>query len=116
MTQFTYQTYSKEELQQALSLLRNYKDSYHQIGKRAKFAAKYRENAENSFRVQHTAQENQKEIAQFAEEYISKFFPGVQNIDITYEVNPDIIGGIRIFHGDDMIDVSFSKFRQIISL
>lgn len=113
MSDISLTSYSKEDLSYALRLLRNYKNTYNQIGKRAKFFPSSK--SEKAFRIQHTDNISQEEITRFASLYISQFFSEVKDPKITYEINNDITGGMRLFYGDDMIDISFQKFSQLIS-
>lgn len=114
MSHITLDTYSKDALTEALRTLRNYKNAYNQIGKRAQFSAS-QDAQESLFRVQHTPSTKAQDLDAFVQAYREEFFPQAKNAKIQYEINPDLTGGIRVFYHDDMVDVSFSKYRHLIS-
>ncbi|PID83696.1 hypothetical protein CSB09_04785 [Candidatus Gracilibacteria bacterium] len=113
MSLISLDTYSKETLSQALRLLRNYKNAYNQIGKRAHFSPSQK--TKKILRIQHTKDTKKEDLESFVNSSISHFFPEMQEATKVYEINPDLVGGVRIFYDDDMIDVSFSKYSHLIS-
>lgn len=55
-------------------------------------------------------------VTSFAKAAVAQFFPEAKfDNSVTFSENPKITGGIRIFFGDDMMDVSFEKFKNTLT-
>lgn len=54
-------------------------------------------------------------MEKFVNEIIPKYFPDApSDAPKQYTQNEKIIGGVRIFFGDDMVDLSFQDFVQTL--
>ena len=99
--------YSREDLENVLIVLKDYRNSLKQIGKRSELSHPKHKQAK-FFRVEHPA------AISFGEA-VKKFFPDApENTERRFVQNEKIIGGIRIFYGDDMVDLSFQDFAHIL--
>lgn len=66
-------------------------------------------------RVEYADGVNQDFLGDFTLKIVKKFFPEASVDAIDYTVNNKIVGGIRVFFGDDMIDFSFQNFVRAIN-
>lgn len=106
--------YSREDLENVLIVLKDYRNSLKQIGKRSELSHPKHKQAK-FFRVEHTAAISQEFLEKFFDEAVEKFFPDApENTERRFVQNEKIIGGIRIFYGDDMVDLSFQDFAHTL--
>ncbi|NRH20710.1 hypothetical protein HOO68_01555 [Candidatus Gracilibacteria bacterium] len=114
MTTATLSTYSREQLSDILRILKLYKTSLVQIGHRARLIDP-KNNPDVSVRIEYPTGAALEDIRSFAVAGLDQFF-GIKKIpeDVVFAEVPSLIGGIRIFAGDDMINISFQKFANQI--
>lgn len=105
-------TYSREQLSDILRILKLYKTGLVQIGHRAQLQDP-KENKGPHIRVEYPTGSSLDEIRSFSLESISQYF-GIKKVpdDVVFSEKFSLIGGIRIFVWDDMLDVSFRKFAN----
>lgn len=90
--------YSREELEDLLIVLKNYKASLKQIGNRTKMLHPKSEQ-EKIFRIEHTENMNENFIHKFVDEIASKYFPEApKDAQKIFIKNNNLIGGARIFY------------------
>ena len=65
-------------------------------------------------RVEFSPGSDESFVQTFTQKILLSFFPESTKDDCIYIQNPKITGGIRIFLGDDMVDISFEKFAHLI--
>lgn len=103
-------SYSREELTDILRVLKDYRTSLKQIGNRS-ILSDSKEKKEKIFKIEHTKEISENFLQDFSEKAIKRFFPEADSsVRREYILNEKIIGGIRVFYGDDMMDLSFQDF------
>ncbi len=108
-------SYSLDELTEALRVMKNYKTSLRQIGGRAKLQDQKHPEAP-ALTVQYAPGFALDTVTAFAKSAVREYFPEATFDDRVILVeNTKLTGGIRIFYGDDLMDVSFEKFRNLLS-
>ncbi len=114
MTTATLSSYSREQLSDVLRIIKLYKTSLVQIGHRARLIDPQIDN-EVRVRVEYPSGASLEDIRSFAVASLGNFFD-LKKIpkDISFVEIPSLIGGIRIFAWDDMINISFQKFANQI--
>ncbi|MBC7503444.1 hypothetical protein H7169_00535 [Candidatus Gracilibacteria bacterium] len=112
MSLATLSSYSREQLSDILRILKAYKTGLVQIGHRA-YLVDPKETMSVRVRVEYPTGASTEDIRSFALSSMREHF-GIIEIpeDIVFVETPALIGGIRIFAGDDMVDVSFQKFAS----
>lgn len=107
-------TYSRETLLDTLRILKLYKTSLVQIGHRAHLQDP-KSAHETVIRVEYPQGASMDEVSEFTHFTLKKSF-AMDTIPkgIQYVEAPDLIGGIRVFVDDDMVDVSFKKFANLL--
>ena len=110
MSLATLSSYSREQLSDVLRILKAYKTGLVQIGHRAHLTDPLSATVVR-VRVEYPTGASTEDIRSFAMSSMREYF-GIEKIpeDIVFVETPALIGGIRIFAWDDMIDVSFQKF------
>jgi hypothetical protein len=107
-------SYSLEELTEALRVMKSYRTSLRQIGARAKLEDPKHQVAP-SFSIEYAPGFTIDIVQSFARSAVSEYFPeALFDDNVTFIENKKITGGIRIFYGDDMMDVSFEKFKNLL--
>lgn len=105
-------SYSKEELYDVLRILKSYRSSLKQIGKRAKLKDDKQKIAK-IFRIEYAGEMDKNFLENFSAYACGKFFPEAAfDAQKEYIQNNEIVGGIRIFYGDDMMDLSFADYAR----
>jgi hypothetical protein len=107
-------SYSREQLSSVLRILKLYKNGLVQIGRRAHLQDP-KEPAVVRVRVEYPSTANRSDIEKFVQGQLSPLF-GITDIpsDIVFIESSSLVGGVRIFAGDDMVDISFQRFANQI--
>lgn len=106
--------YSREELQDILRVLKTYKQSHRQIGARARIYDP-KNPPEPELRVEYASGISQSLLEKILQSAIALHFPDIKDqSNVVYTENTHLTGGIRIFYGDDMVDISFQRFVNMI--
>lgn len=104
-------SYSREELQNSLAMLRQYRRIARSLGKRAPAFFERLRSGEVTVRAETGPHCDHAAILAV----LDKRFPdlGLAGLSgrITWSENPDLEGGIRLFVGDEMIDASYRRIR-----
>jgi hypothetical protein len=106
-------TYSKEELQGVLRILRGYRNARKQIGTRARIVDT-RVIPEKLLVVELPNDKKSDDVQSLLEAVVAKFFSEARGKSPVFRTNHHLKGGIRMFYGDDMVDVSFERFATLI--
>lgn len=114
MTNPVLSSYSREALNDTLRVLRNYKNSLRQVGKRAHLEDPRTHEAPTPS-VEYAPGLDATLLKQYAENalklYFSEYSGGTASINFTE--NPKLVAGVRIRYGDDLVDLSFQKFTHL---
>ncbi len=113
MKSINLSSYSPQLLTEVLTLLKSYVTASKQIWHRAELRDP-KDHKELSVRVEFSPGSDESYIRTFSEKILSVFFPESNKDTCTYVMNPKITGWIRLFLGDDMVDISFEKFAHLI--
>lgn len=106
---------SRSDLEQALRILRDYRNAYKQIGKHA-IIRDPRVKKDTTVRVQFAVPVDQADsLMPFVEKALEEYFPEAKDVSRALEYNPALVGGIRVFYGDDMVDISFDKYAHTVA-
>lgn len=90
--------YSREDLQNILAVLKDYRTSLKQIGNRSVLSHP-KEKKEKFFRVEHTSNVSKEFLENFLSGVLHKFFPDAQSsAEKKFIQNDKIIGGVRVFY------------------
>ena len=106
-------SYSPEVLNEVLSVLRFYTTALKQIWDRAEFRDPKGLKI-SQVKVEYAHWADKSFVQSFTEKILFTFFPESDKDSCIYTENPKITGWIRIFFGDDMVDISFDKFAHLI--
>ena len=109
-----FSQYSKEELTETLRLLKSYRAALKQVGNRATLIDS-KNPKEKFFRIEYAPGISEDFLKNFAENACKTYFPEVATARKEYVLNEKIIGGIRVFYGDDMMDLSFQDFVHALN-
>ncbi len=110
----TLSSYSREQLSEVLRILKAYKTGLVQIGHRARLIDS-KESEVLAVRVEYPSGVSLVDIQAFAVGSLKEYFSLVKKSeDIVFVEVPSLIGGIKIFAWDDMVDVSFQRFANQI--
>ncbi len=111
---FALATLSREEITFSLKLLKEYRNALKQIGNRASLA-------DIAFpkvhiRVEYAPHAGMDHAKKMVESLFERFFRDIPYSASTTEFteNPALSGGIRLFAGDEMMDISFDRFIPIL--
>ena len=112
MSLATLSSYSREQLSDILRILKAYKTGLVQIGHRAHLTDPLSATVVR-VRVEYPTGASIEDIRSFAWASLREHF-SIETIptDIVFVEIPSLIGGIRIFAWDDMVDVSFQRFAS----
>jgi len=113
MKSINLSNYSPELLDEVLSVLRFYTTALKQIWDRAELRNPKQAKI-SQVRVEYARWADESFVQSFTGKILSRFFPDSDKDACTYTENPKITGWIRIFFGDDMVDISFEKFAHLI--
>ena len=111
MSSVNLSSYTREDLTDILRILKLYKTSYGQIGRRARMRDP-RIQSLPLVRVEYPSGSQLDGIRSFATQSLKKFFSIENPQNILFEEKNALVGGIRLFVDDDMMDVSFSRFAN----
>jgi len=106
-------SYSSQELQDALRILRDYRNARKQIGDRAVLQDP-RVPAEKALVIEVSQELQSDELQGFFTQVIQKFFPEASGKTFSVRTRAGLSGGMRIFYGDDMVDLSFERFSELV--
>lgn len=108
-------SYSLEELTDVLRIMKGYRTSLRQIGAKAKLEDPKHPQAP-TLSIEYAPGFSMDTVRSFAHATVSRYFPetAIDNT-VSFVENKNITGGIRIFYGDDMMDVSFEKFKNVLT-
>jgi hypothetical protein len=109
-------SYSRKELEALLGIMRNYKTYTLQAGSRAKLVDSKNQSV-LFVRIEYPASFDQKTLHSFVESALPEYFPETKNKEysIEYKESSYIVGGVRMFCGDEVVDISFQKFKSVFS-
>ncbi len=112
---FKIATLSREEITFSLKLLKEYRNALKQIGNRASLS-------DIAFpkvhiRVEYAPHASMDHAKKMVESLFGRFFQDISYVAETTEFteNPKLSGGIRLFAGDEMMDISFDRFLPILN-
>ncbi|MCD5385377.1 hypothetical protein LRZ95_01780 [Candidatus Gracilibacteria bacterium] len=106
----------KAELELLLKDLKIYKDLIKKVGKRGKQIFDNKFNNKNEFVVEYYGDIDESFVLAKAKEIYNKIFDiNVKDDDIKLVKNNEIKGGMKIYLNDNLIDLSFLKFYNILN-
>ncbi|MBP6981147.1 hypothetical protein KBB25_00010 [Candidatus Gracilibacteria bacterium] len=106
--------YSRSDLESTLKILKSYRLSLLQIGKHAKLVDPKNLPA-LQVRVEYAPSLEESVVKEYAYKCLLEAFPGLEHpSDLSCKENPQISGGIRVFAGDDLVDISLEKFLTLL--
>lgn len=107
--------YSKSELTQISKLLKKYRSLRKNVGKKSWEITLNSLNWEKKFLVEYfptfVIKDYENEITDI---YRSSFEVDIKDKNIVFQENPSLLGWIRVFYWDDMLDVSFENIRNTL--
>lgn len=105
-------TMTPSQMQDTLRVLKDYRNALKQVWKRSVLQDR-RAPIQKKFIIEHPSLLEKDILSSFVEETIRTSFPEAPADTIMeYRVNDTLIGWVRIFYGDDMVDASFAHFSQ----
>lgn len=105
--------YTKPELQTILKGLKSYRALEKFVGRRGRAIFARAESGEKLYRAEYFGEENKAVLEPMViAAYASHFGERIEASKIEWKRNDAIRGGIRIFSGDDMVDVSFQEVEN----
>ncbi len=113
MTPLDLTSYSRESLENMLSIVKSYRTSLKQIGKRAVLIDPKHPPA-ISATVEYVGGMHKDSVEKYALSCMKKLFPEYTGAAPILRENPELKWWIRVFVGDDMIDLTFQKFETLI--
>ncbi|NCP77339.1 hypothetical protein GW819_01675 [Candidatus Gracilibacteria bacterium] len=106
-------TYSKSELTTLLKGLKSYRALEKFVGKRGRAIFARERSGTKLYRVEYFGGENRSILEPIAiAAYARHFGETIDSKSIEWKQNDTIRGGIRIFSGDDMMDISFQEVEN----
>ncbi len=108
-----FSTHSKSELQNFLKGLKSYRALEKFVGHRGRAIFARTQSGTKLYRVEYFGEENRNILEPIAiSAYTRHFGETIDAKSIEWKQNDAIRGGIRIFSGDDMMDVSFQEVEN----
>ncbi|EKE26248.1 MAG: hypothetical protein ACD_4C00356G0004 [uncultured bacterium (gcode 4)] len=110
MTNFDITKYSKAELQDISKILKKYKNLKKNIGKKSSEIMHYELSWDHKVVIEFfptIIKENVLDVARNI--YINVFWIEIDENILVWKPNSNLQGWIRLFFGDDMLDVSFES-------
>ncbi len=102
------------ELSDALRVLKSYVHASKQIGNKAVLSDPKNPTV-TPIRIEYPETSDESSMTEYSDHILKVFYPETNpEVPRLYAKNPRITGGIRLFFGDDMIDISFDKFAHIM--
>lgn len=106
-------THSKSELQTLLKGLKSYRALEKFVGRRGRAIFARVQSGEKLYRVEYFGEENRDVLESMViSAYTQHFGETIDSKSIEWKQNDAICGGIRIFSGDDMMDISFQEVEN----
>ncbi len=107
-------SYPRETLEHVLSIVKSYRISMKQIGKRAILTDPL-DPPQDSVTIEYAPHIDASLIEKYSEACLALSFPEYKStLPPIIRKNPLLTGGIRLFVGDDMVDVSFARFESLV--
>lgn len=109
-------SYSRSDLVGTLKVLKNYKSFLAQAWDRAILT-----NSDGTFipviRVEYPIGFDESSVKSFIDAALPVYFPEISTKEVSLHYTPasHILGWVRIFCADDMVDISFQKFSSVFS-
>ncbi|MDD2891503.1 MAG: hypothetical protein PHQ95_00900 [Candidatus Gracilibacteria bacterium] len=108
-----FSTHSKSELQTLLKSLKSYRALEKFVGKRGRAIFARTQSGMKLYRVEYFGEENRAILEPIViSAYTHHFGDTIDTKNIEWKRNDAIHGGIRIFSGDDMVDISFQEVKN----
>ena len=106
-------TYSKSELTTLLKGLKSYRALEKFVGRRGRAIFARAQSGMKLYRVEYFGTEDRSTLEPIAlAAYARHFGETIRTEEIEWKRNDAIAGGIRIFSGDGMVDVSFQEVEN----
>ncbi len=112
MTTLDLTSYSRESLEHILHIVKAYRNSLKQIGKRA-ILSDPKDPPAVTATIEYVSGMDRASVEKYAQSCMKELFPEYTGAAPLLRQNPELMGWVRIFVGDDMIDVSFQKFETL---
>ena len=93
--------------------MKAYRNSLKQVGKRG-FLIDPKNPPKVQAIVEYGTGMDSKSVSLYAWACLKKLFPEYDGIDPIFRENSLIIGWVRVFVGDDMIDISYQKLKSFL--
>ncbi len=105
---------TRDQIIDTIRVLKNYKNSLRQVGKRA-ILMDPRSLMEDIPLVEYASGIDQSLLRKYSESATSVYFPDYLGSSdaITFRENANLTAGIRIHFGDDLVDISFQKYKHL---
>lgn len=111
MPSINLSSYTHSDLQNILRVVRDYKTARKQIGNRAVLRDP-RVESKKLFRVVYSKNIDLDRLKDNFQKFFQAYFPEESADDLIYQMDMNLVGGIRLFHGDDFLDITFENFIQ----
>lgn len=113
MSTLNLTSYSRETLEHLLLMMKSYRSSLKQIGKRTVLI-----DPENppaiAARIEYPSSMEDSFAKEYAQGVLKYAFPAYDGASPLLSKNDSLTGGARVFVGDDMVDVSFQKLESLL--
>ncbi|MDD3120203.1 MAG: hypothetical protein PHF46_02250 [Candidatus Gracilibacteria bacterium] len=104
--------YSKQELIEMLKVLKKYRNLRKNTGKKSAEILRQDIFGETRIKVEYFPSLNKGEITDFVIILFLKLFgKSVELKDIIWKENTSLTGGIRLYFGDDLLDITYADFK-----
>lgn len=107
-------SYSKSELETALKGLKSYRALDKFIGRRGRELFHATRSGQQSYRVEHFGADHADMESLVISAYRTHFGAELAPAQIVWKRNDSLKGGVRLFVGDDMLDISFRDAERKI--
>ncbi|OIP52132.1 hypothetical protein AUK10_04055 [Candidatus Gracilibacteria bacterium CG2_30_37_12] len=108
-----FSTHSKTELQNLLKGLKSYRALEKFVGRRGRALFARTQSGTKLYRVEYFGEDNRNTLEPITlSAYTRHFGEMIDSKSIEWKQNDTIRGGIRIFSGDDMMDISFQEVEN----
>ena len=105
-------TYSKADLEVALKGLKSYRALDKFIGRRGRELFHRARSGQESYRVEYAGGDIKEIESLVITTYKTHFGVELSSSEITWKQNDSLKGGVRLFVGDDMLDISFKDAER----
>ncbi len=113
MTTLNLSTYSREQLEHILKMLKSYKNGLKQIGKRAVLIDPKNPPKTRAVIEMHSGLD-EKQAEKYAQAVIHTTFPEYSGDTALLRKNDSLKWWARVFVGDDMVDITMQKFESLL--